>query len=101
MYPDLYEASIAELQAGLEAGHFSSTDLVKAYFARIEEVNLQGPSLRAVLETNPTALSRAAELDAERREKGPRSALHGIPVLLKVRCQVQCDFGALSLPSKG
>ncbi|KAG6875281.1 hypothetical protein C0992_004471 [Termitomyces sp. T32_za158] len=83
MYPDLYEASIAELQAGLEAGHFSSTDLVKAYFARIEQVNLQGPSLRAILETNPIALSRAAKLDAERQEKGPRGALHGIPVLLK------------------
>ncbi|KAG6867533.1 hypothetical protein C0993_001583 [Termitomyces sp. T159_Od127] len=83
MYPDLYEASIAELQAGLGAGHFSSEDLVKTYFARIEEVNLKGPSLRAVLEINPTALSRAAELDAERQEKGPRGALHGIPVLLK------------------
>ncbi|KAG6871798.1 hypothetical protein C0995_016438 [Termitomyces sp. Mi166 len=84
MYPDLYEASVAELQVGLNAGHFSSVDLVKAYFARIEEVNLKGPSLRAVLELNPTALSKAAELDAERQEKGPRGALHGIPVLLKV-----------------
>lgn len=28
-FPDLYEASIAELQDGLEKGHFSSVDLVK------------------------------------------------------------------------
>ena len=28
-FPDLYEASIAELQAGLEKGHFTSVDLVK------------------------------------------------------------------------
>lgn len=28
-YPDLYEASIAELQAGLESGLFTSVDLVK------------------------------------------------------------------------
>lgn len=28
-FPDLYEASILELQAGLDAGHFTSVDLVK------------------------------------------------------------------------
>ncbi|KAG6908653.1 hypothetical protein DXG01_003746 [Tephrocybe rancida] len=83
MYPDLYEASVAELRAGMDAGHFTSTDLVKAYFARIEEVNLKGPALRAILQTNPFALAKAAELDAERKEKGPRGSLHGIPVLLK------------------
>ncbi|KAG6901830.1 hypothetical protein C0995_007401 [Termitomyces sp. Mi166 len=81
--PDLYEASIAELQAGLDAGHFSSVDLVKAYFARIEEVNLNGPALRAVIETNPSAIAIAETLDIERKTTGPRSALHGIPVLLK------------------
>ncbi|EIW53226.1 amidase signature enzyme [Trametes versicolor FP-101664 SS1] len=82
-FPDLYEASIAELQDGLERGHFTSVDLVKAYFARIEEVNLQGPTLRAVLETNPSALRQAAELDLERKLIGPRGPLHGIPILLK------------------
>ncbi|KAI0366541.1 amidase signature enzyme [Pilatotrama ljubarskyi] len=82
-FPDLYEASIAELQDGLEKGHFTSVDLVKAYFARIEEVNLQGPALRAVIETNPSALRQAAELDFERRLIGARGPLHGIPILLK------------------
>ncbi|KAF8172387.1 amidase signature enzyme [Mycena galopus ATCC 62051] len=81
--PDLYEASVPELQAGLDAGHFTSVDLVKAYFARIEEVNIVGPGLRAVLELNPSALKQAALLDVERRLTGKRSALHGIPVLLK------------------
>ncbi|KAI0357737.1 amidase signature enzyme [Trametes cingulata] len=82
-FPDLYEASIAELQDGLEKGHFTSVDLVKAYFARIDEVNLQGATLRAVIETNPSALRQAAELDLERRLIGPRGPLHGIPILLK------------------
>ncbi|KAH9848128.1 amidase signature enzyme [Lenzites betulinus] len=82
-FPDLYEASIAELQDGLQKGLFTSVDLVKAYLARIEEVNLQGPTLRAVIETNPSALAQAAELDRERKTSGPRSALHGIPILLK------------------
>ncbi|KAJ8517706.1 hypothetical protein ONZ45_g5132 [Pleurotus djamor] len=70
--PDLYEASIHELQAGLDAGQFSSVDLVNAYFARIDEVNLKGPALRAVLELNPSALRKARELDAEREIKGKR-----------------------------
>jgi amidase len=99
-FPDLYEASVLELQAGLDAGHFSSVDLVKVlnvfivdslylnpyqtYFMRIEEVNLQGPELRAVLELNPSALKQAAALDKERKLTGKRSHLHGIPVLLKV-----------------
>ncbi|PPQ69889.1 hypothetical protein CVT26_014152 [Gymnopilus dilepis] len=81
--PDLYEASVLELQAGLDAGHFTSVDLIKAYFARIDEVNLKGPALRAVLETNPSALAQAAALDKERKLFGKRSLLHGIPVLLK------------------
>ena len=46
-------------------------------------MNLQGPMLRAVIETNPSALAQAAALDEERKTSGPRSALHGIPVLLK------------------
>ncbi|KAJ7844914.1 amidase signature enzyme [Mycena olivaceomarginata] len=81
--PDLYEASVPELQAGLAAGHFTSVDLVKAYFARIEEVNIKGPGLRAVLELNPSALRQAERLDIERKRTGKRSELHGIPVLLK------------------
>ncbi|KAG9106994.1 hypothetical protein FRC07_008710, partial [Ceratobasidium sp. 392] len=82
-YPDLYEASILELQTGLDKGHFTSVDLVKAYLARIEEVNLKGPTLRAVIETNPLALKQAAALDAERKKSGNRSPLHGIPIMLK------------------
>ncbi|KZT05015.1 amidase signature enzyme [Laetiporus sulphureus 93-53] len=81
--PDLYEASMEELQEGLRKGRFTSVDLVKAYFARIDEVNLKGPALRAVIETNPSALKQAAELDEERKTSGPRGPLHGIPILLK------------------
>jgi amidase len=81
--PDLYEASVAELQSGMGAGAFTSVDLVKAYFKRIEEVNLNGPALRAVIETNPSALSEAQLLDEERAFFGSRGSLHGIPVLIK------------------
>ncbi|KAN0133131.1 Amidase signature domain containing protein [Lactarius tabidus] len=91
--PDLYEASISELQDGLEHGHFTSVDLVKAYFARIEEVNLQGATLRAVIELNPSALKQAAELDLERRMLGSRGPLHGIPILLKDNIAIRASDG--------
>ncbi|KAJ3983326.1 amidase signature enzyme [Lentinula detonsa] len=81
--PDLYEAGIVELQAGLDTGLFTSVDLVTAYLARIEEVNLHGARLRAVLEVSPAALEIAAKLDEERRTSGKCTMLHGIPVLLK------------------
>ena len=42
-----------------------------------------GPALRAVIETNPDALAIADALDRERKAKGARGPLHGIPVLLK------------------
>ncbi|KAJ4475504.1 amidase signature enzyme [Lentinula aciculospora] len=81
--PDLYEAGIVELQTSLDVGQFTSVDLVTAYLARIEEVNLHGAELRAVLEVSPIALKEAAKLDEERRTSGKRTMLHGIPVLLK------------------
>ncbi|KAF9442738.1 amidase signature enzyme, partial [Macrolepiota fuliginosa MF-IS2] len=82
-FPDLYEASVEELQRGLESGLFTSVDLVKAYFARIDEVNLKGPELRAIIELNPSALDQAAALDQERKKTGARGLLHGIPIILK------------------
>jgi len=83
--PDLYEASITQLQLGMSEGNFTSLDLVKAYLARIEEVNHTGPKLHAVIETNPKALMQAAALDLERKTKGSRhlNLLHGIPILIK------------------
>ncbi|KAJ8463583.1 hypothetical protein ONZ45_g17529 [Pleurotus djamor] len=81
LLPDLYEASILDLQAGLDAKRFTSVNL--AYLARIEEVNLRGPALRAILEINPSALKDAQRLDFERAEGRKRGPLHGIPVLLK------------------
>src|SRR5690606_1057765 len=41
------------------------------------------PALHAVLEINPDAMEIAGALDRERAQGTVRSALHGIPVLLK------------------
>src|SRR6184192_601727 len=80
---ELEEATIAGLQAGLESGKYTARSLVAAYLQRIEELDRKGPALRALLEANPDALAQAGELDAERKAKGPRGPLHGIPVLIK------------------
>ena len=77
------EMTIAELQGGMKAGRWTSRDLVQAYIARIQALDRKGPSLHAVIEINPDAVAIAESLDAERRAKGPRGPLHGIPVLVK------------------
>jgi len=80
---ELEEATIAQLQASLASGERTAVSLVEAYLSRIEELNRKGPTLRAVIEVNPDAHAIADALDAERKEKGPRGPLHGIPILLK------------------
>jgi len=60
---------------------------------RIEEVNFKGAALHAVIETNPSALAQAAELDAERQSKGKRGPVHGIPLLLKDNISTRYDEG--------
>ncbi|CAE7076642.1 unnamed protein product [Rhizoctonia solani] len=92
-FPDLYEASIRELECGLDNGYFTSVDLVKAYLKRIDQVNHKGPNLRAVLEVNPRALEQAALLDHERSNGAKRSALHGIPMLVKDNIATSADEG--------
>jgi len=80
---DLEEATIADLQARMQSGALTSRALTQAYLDRIESLDRKGPALRSVLETNPDTLSIAAALDEERKQKGPRGPLHGIPVLVK------------------
>jgi len=80
---ELEEATIVSLQEGMRSGRHTARSITEAYLARIEELNHKGPKLRAVIETNPEALAVADALDAERKAKGPRGPLHGIPVLLK------------------
>jgi amidase len=79
----LAEASLADLQKKIDTGELTARGITEAYLARIEALDRQGPTLRSVIETNPDALARADALDAERKTKGPRGPLHGIPVLLK------------------
>ena len=67
----------------MTAGKATSESLVKLYLERIDEIDRSGPGLNSVIQTNPDALAIARDLDRERKEKGPRGPLHGIPVLIK------------------
>jgi amidase len=80
---DLEEATIASLQDRMEAGRDSARSLTEKYLARINALDRQGPALRSIIEINPDALTIADELDAERKRRGPRGPLHGIPIVIK------------------
>jgi Asp-tRNA(Asn)/Glu-tRNA(Gln) amidotransferase A subunit family amidase len=80
---DVMEATIPELQAALAAGQVTSRELVDMYLARIAAYDQQGPNLNAISVINPGARATAEALDAERKAKGPRSPLHGIPIIVK------------------
>ncbi len=79
----LEEATIDELQKQMAAGATTARALTQAYLDRIEAVDRQGPTLRAVIESNPDALAIAEGLDRERAQGRVRGPLHGIPVLVK------------------
>jgi amidase len=80
---ELEEVTITELQEGMKSGRFTARSLVEKYTKRIEDIDKRGPAVNAIIEMNPDALSIAQELDRERKAKGPRGPLHGIPVLIK------------------
>jgi amidase len=80
---ELDELSIADLQAAITSGRFTSRSLTEKYLARIEDLDRQGPVLNSVIELNPDALGLAEAVDKERKDKGTRGLLHGIPIFIK------------------
>jgi amidase len=91
---ELDAATIADINAAFDAGTLTAEKLVQLCLARIQAYDRQGPALHAVIVLNPKALETARALDAERKAKGPRSPLHGIPVVLK-------DNYTFDLPTTG
>jgi amidase len=80
---ELDEITIAELQEGMKSGRFTARSLVEKYTERIADIDKHGPAINSVIELNPDAPAIADALDQERRAKGPRGPLHGVPVLIK------------------
>ena len=80
---ELDELTIADLQRGMQSGKYTARSLVEKYTDRINEIDKRGPTLKSVIEINPDAEAIAVALDRERKERGPRGPLHGIPILIK------------------
>ena len=98
---DVAYATIAELQQRIASGQETSHSLVQKLLDRIDALDRNGPALHAVLEVNPDALQIADQLDAERKSRGPRGPLHGIPILIKDNIatadRMQTTAGSLAL----
>lgn len=80
--PPLAYASIGQLQQQMQAGTLDSAQLARQFLDRIAQLDQAGPTLRAVIQTNPDALALAGQLDRARGQ-AKRGPLYGIPVLLK------------------
>jgi amidase len=77
------DATIAGLQADLNAGRASEVELVRHHLDRIDRLDRRGTALNAVIELNPDAEADAGRLAAERSSGRVRGPLHGIPFLIK------------------
>jgi amidase len=100
---NIEEITIAQLQGAMMSGQWSSSQIVAKYLARIAEIDKAGPRINAVIELNPDAEAIAAALDRERKEKGSRGPMHGIPVLIKDNIdtgdKMMTSAGSLALAS--
>ena len=80
---NLLAATAGDLQRDLSSGNLTSVELVNACLDQIEQ---HDDYLHAVISKPPRAylVEQAQKLDVERKTKGIRSKLHGIPILIKV-----------------
>ena len=76
-------ASIAQLQQRFADGTLDSRQLTTIFLDRIARIDQAGPTLRAVIETNPDARKLALKLDGARSRRSAHDLLYGVPVLLK------------------
>lgn len=97
----LKEITVEQASQLMQQQQLSSVELTQYYLQQISTVDDAGPELNAIIDVNPDALQQAAALDAERKAGKVRSALHGIPVVLKANIatadQLPTTAGALAL----
>ena len=99
------EATVAQLEAEMAAGHLTSEQLTRAYIERIQQLDQPGPEtglgVNAIIELNPDAIAIAKQMDQLRRKGTVLGPMHGIPVLLKANVdthdKMQTTAGSLAL----
>lgn len=98
---ELDEITIDDLQKAFESGRYTSHSVTEKYLARIHAIDQSGPMLNSIIELNPDALQIAEALDLERKTKGRRGPLHGVPLLIKDNIdtgdRMQTTAGSLAL----
>ena len=77
---DIEEMSITQMQELMSKELLTSKQLVELYLKRITKVDGQ---LNSIIEINPDALEIAMKMDQERANGKIRSAMHGIPFVIK------------------
>jgi amidase len=95
------ELTISGIQEAMAKEIITSKELVMWYLFRMAIYDQDGPKLNSILEINPDAIFIAEALDHERKTKGVRGPLHGIPVLLKdnieTRDSMHTSAGSIAL----
>lgn len=79
----LSTATVADIQSAVDAGALTYEHLVELYLERIATYDKRGPALNQIIAVNPRARLDARALDEERKTKGRRGPMHGIPVIVK------------------
>lgn len=77
---DVVGLTVQDIQFGFETAAFTSADVTESFLARIETYE---PTYNAFTSFNPDALATAQLLDLEYQISGPRSPLHGVPIVIK------------------
>lgn len=97
----LQEITVEQATGLMQQQQLSSVELTQYYLQRISSIDDAGPELNAIVDINPDALQQAAAMDVERKAGRVRSALHGIPVVLKANIatadKLPTTAGALAL----
>ncbi len=97
----LKEITVEHASQLMQQQRLSSVELTQYYLQQISAIDDSGPELNAIVDINSDALQQAAAMDAERKAGKVRSALHGIPVVLKANIatkdQLPTTAGALAL----
>lgn len=83
---DINELNIYEIQEYVDQGYLTYEKIVKLYLDRINEYNKQ---YNALITINENALEKAKKLDIEYQEKGRRSLIFGLPVIVKDNIDVK------------
>ena len=94
------ETTIAQVHAAFESGRLTCHSLVQQYLRRIESYDKQGPSINAIVVTNPRALEEADDLDRRFKAGGLVGPLHCVPAIVKDNFEtigLQSADGSLSL----